>query len=724
MSSHTPVGLLLGLASSIMVIASPNQNIKICSYIALGLGLGVVVSSQIGDSESEKKVINLQKTVEIVDNQRRQIGKEKEKLIIDSNQKIESLEADITVLRNENKQTHFLANSLKSKISELESDIKLSRNELDNELKALRQQHYSDLENLNQKHEFSLREISQFSTSSGFEIAQKTYDTQFQKLDGLVTGYKRNYPDLFEFFDNLESEIDQIKSRSIAELENYESVKSLQSLIDDGLRIQERIISKCSDIKIKALTTVTRYLNDLIKDSVGLSEYQKHLENLTQQAKTVIEAKELQTKEVALKWVESNELTQQRYENEFNETLNTGKHLVTRNQELVAEIEQLKRPLTWSLATRQDLQIGNIIITYFDTLGMILDRAKAEFDHWQSTLSFHIDRNCRTITPGELEPHSEKLQQLAHTLSPIKFGWNAEEGLMTAWLHLASKPLKPTAETDINKIWRTADKFQSTVKNWSRVRVTGGSESGKSPTAENLAVCILLSRGGNATLFNPQADSVKNYWSIPQVGNSHEDSVQGISELADTVNEKHNDRSHFKLTIFDEIDSTMVSVEKKSQAEIGQNISTIIKQVSHQNLGVIFIGQNANASQYPGMDRSDWNSAVNLHIGSNSYDAITNSNQITPDEQKRLKTQADKLTEFCQEKNTELGLEKTNPQAYRFAVVLGDGKPYFIQLPDFGEYTYDLVQSQIKCPHCDSGNIISKGKNRRQCKDCDKSFSV
>jgi hypothetical protein len=69
----------------------------------------------------------------------------------------------------------------------------------------------------------------------------------------------------------------------------------------------------------------------------------------------------------------------------------------------------------------------------------------------------------------------------------------------------SEKASQTIIEADINKIWKTSDKFKSIVKSWSRVRVTGGSESGKSPTAENIAVCILLTRGGSAELFNPHS---------------------------------------------------------------------------------------------------------------------------------------------------------------------------------------------------------------------------
>jgi hypothetical protein len=702
MNNLTPISLVLGLSAAITVAVTPNENVKFFGTILTGVGIGGFVFSQWDSQENKNQIANLQKTVDLLDKQRRNSESEKVRVIRETNAAKLKHDEQLQIVREELKRLESGNASFKSRVTELESELKSER----------------------ANSQSRIREMSNFSTGVAYEIVYETYKVQVNKLSGMVSGYSHNYPDLKEFFDNLEAEIDKIKSWSIAELENYQGVKNLQSLIDEGLHIQQRIISKCGDIKVKALTTVIKYLNELAENSVSFSEYQNHIDELSERAKLFILEKETVIEGIAQEWVTANNTTTEKYSTEFNEVLENGKHLVYRIQELSEKIDLLNQPLRWSVATRQDLKIGNVIIGYFESKGIILDRAKADFDHWQSTLSFHIDRNNRIIVPSELEPEGERLQQLCHTLSPVKFGWNADEGLLTAWLHLARKPVKPILESDINKLWRTADKFQSTVKSWSRVRITGGSESGKSPTAENLAVCILLGRGGSGELYNPQDDSVKNYWSVPTVGTTHDDSLLGIQTLAAIVNQKTNDRSQFKLTIFDEIDSTIASVEKKSQSEVGKLISTIIKQVSHQNLGVIFIGQNANAKNYPGMDRSDWNSAVNVHIGNNAYDAITNTNQITKEEQDRLKLQADKLTEFCTTKNAELGLEKTNPVAYRFALVLGDGKPYYIQLPDFGAYCYSMIENALKCPKCNSLNHISHGGNRRKCKDCNHVFTA
>lgn len=695
------MSLVLGLSASIMVAVSPNENVKFFGTVLTGVGIGGFLFSQWDSQENKNQISNLQKTVDLLDKQRRNSENEKTRVIRETNAVKSVLDKDLLTVKDELSRVNTSNNSLKTQLAELENELKLEKFSAQSKI----------------------REISNFSTGAGHQIVTETYKNELSKLGGMISGYSNNYPDLKEFFDNLEAEIDKVKSWAVGELEAYQGVQNLQSLIDEGLRIQQRIISRCSDIKVKALSTIIKYLNSLAEDSVRFSEYQDNIAQISERAREHLLEKELAIESIAQEWVTANTSTTEKYSTEFNEVIQNGKHLVNRNQELVDKIESMNRPLKWSVASRQDLKTANIIIDYFEAKGVILDRAKVDFDHWQSTLSFHIDRNSRIILPSELEPEGERLQQLCHTMSPLKFGWNAEEGLLTAWLHLAKKPVKPIIEADINKIWKTSDKFKSIVKSWSRVRVTGGSESGKSPTAENIAVCIVLTRGGSAELFNPQADSVKNYWTIPTVGTSHDDSLLGIESLAATVNQKTNDRSQFKITIFDEIDSSITSIEKKLQSEIGKQISTIIKQVSHQNLGVVFVGQSANVSQYPGMTRSDWNSAVSLHLGANSYESITNTNQITTEEQTRLKLQADKLTEFCTTKNSELGLELTNPQAYRFGLVIGDGKPYFIQLPDFGTYTYDMVESALRCPKCQSHDHISHGNGRRRCKNCGHVFA-
>ncbi|BAY73580.1 hypothetical protein [Trichormus variabilis] len=388
---------------------------------------------------------------------------------------------------------------------------------------------------------------------------------------------------------------------------------------------------------------------------------------------------------------------------------------------IIADMEKrMNSPMAWRLPTREDLKMGNVIIGYFQSLGFILDRATADYKGHESILSFHIDRNDRIPVVSEFNAHSEKLQQLAHTLKPVEFTYDGNSGLLNCKVVISNKSASNSPQFDPNKLWKSSEQFTKIVGNWERVRITGQSQAGKSPTAENLAIAIMSARkdAGQIKLYNPQHDSRKNHFTIPVTGVSHDDSIEALSALAEVVNNAPPQKI-FNLYIFDEIDSTLTNDETTNTSK---NIKDIIKQASHKNIGVIFTGQNANAKQYKGFDRSDWNNAINLHIGANIYDAINNSNQFTADECNKLKAKADQLKAYCEQQNAMLGLDIADPAAYRFALVIEPSKaPYFIELPDFGQYTFD-GHSVTNCPHCGSSNTVGHGLNRKRCKDCGKTF--
>jgi hypothetical protein len=55
----------------------------------------------------------------------------------------------------------------------------------------------------------------------------------------------------------------------------------------------------------------------------------------------------------------------------------------------------------------------------------------------------------------------------------------------------------------------------------------------------------------------------------------------------------------------------------------------IIKQASHQNICVLFLGQTSAANLLPGTTKSDWMSLVTVAIGATGYDAISKSPALT-----------------------------------------------------------------------------------------------
>jgi hypothetical protein len=534
--------------------------------------------------------------------------------------------------------------------------------------------------------------------------------------------------------------------------------------------VQHEVISTGASLKIRSYKAVLTHVQQLLHNSVSMAEYEtnnqeweKEVGKIKAEYQSYFEAVKSEFSQVADNFTLA-------YQQDFNEVVTEGLNQVETIEKLQLEInwqkqqiKKLSKPYRF-VGLSEQARVGNAIIDYYHRLGLVLDALDWLTNDTGYKLLFHTGRNKQLVTVELLNDadNCEKLKEVSAAINSPKFELGDRSTFIYLEVQTRHKP--KTSENDINRLWRRADKFPQIVKDWSRVRLTGGSESGKSPTAENLAVCILQNRQGVAKLFNPQFDSIKNYWTIPTVGTSHSESESAIHELAKKVNlrsQGKESREIFELWLFDEIDSTMSNSPAKR--DIGDSVNFIIKQASHQNLGAIFIGQNANVNEYPGMSRSDWNSAVNVHIGANAYDAITNSNRLTSEEQSKLKATADKLTEFCDSKNDELGLDKTHPNAFRFALVLEPSKkPYFIELPAFGCYTYnqnEIVDThrditaqasqpstaenleplinqgviatcdtaiQPVCVSCGSSHIAKNGKvgskQRYKCKDCKKTW--
>ncbi|OUL23827.1 hypothetical protein BV378_20655 [Nostoc sp. RF31YmG] len=748
----------LGLASTVAVF-QPNSAIKEVGKSLLGFSIAGVV---LGELVTGKAFSFYNKDAGNFD----ELVKRKTK---ENSEVTRNLDRAINELSTSKQESQRLETELQQALELLKS-----RN---NELVLNREKIYQ----LDSK----LKEVGRFSTSEAHKIVRETYNRSLHKLEAHIEALMRNYSPIADDFNGVLIEVDKFRNRYIKKLEEYDQLTAFNDLIDVGLDMQEKIINGCIELRVKGQSIAIRYLDSLLQDSVSYRQYEQDVINLQSHAgKTIQELKaenEAQVRAIVSDWVQANNRHIENYETNYTELIEAGKEAIAKLQErdalivqMQSELEQLRKP--WQFPGTIDYAVaGNAIINfYYQAYGYVLDAIAWQESETGYTLTFATGRNKVYLTADMLhdKDNQPQLAGLTNALTLPTFTPNYQSGLMVLEVQ-TRKPAKKKAasETDINKLWIPASQFEKTVKGWSRVRITGGSESGKSPTAENLAVCILKNRPGTAKLYNPQFDSVKNYWTIPTVGKSHKDSEKAIANLAKQVDARSNaqdSRDNFELSIFDEIDSTMSHTKSKKSA-IGGDVNFIIKQASHQNLGAIFIGQNANVSEYPGMDRSDWNSAVNVHIGSNAYDALTNTNLLTTEETTRLKGVADKLTEFCNSKNDELGLDKTDPNSYRFALVMEPNKkPYFIELPSFGTYTYDhvinswsisavsadaSVSNQLQmleplqnkdvisaknsadsgyvgssCPDCFSTNIQrngkQNGKQRYRCKDCGKHFTT
>lgn len=368
------------------------------------------------------------------------------------------------------------------------------------------------------------------------------------------------------------------------------------------------------------------------------------------------------------------------------------------DRRLQMAIEQLQRQYQQAIqpdrfaGIRESARRGNLVIDYFLEQGIYLDARWIDRGQKEDSLYLHyrdLQRNPDILDQLNSLENLRWLQQKMALLADPKFSLDSERVLFVA--KLVHSRVKVDAK-EIEREVKSASRFLELVKNWRRVRVTGGSESGKSPTAENLA-CAIAMQNPEYSLFlhNPADISRKNYWSIPAVSTSHKESAAALKHLASMVVGDEPDVK--EIHVFDEVDNTM-----SSEAGASTSIKQIAKQASHKNVGIILVGQNANASNYKGFDRSDFNNLISVHIGNNAFDAIENTNQLSSSEQQKLKATAEKIRDYYDDLNKDFDSETEPEKLYRWAIVFLPGKsPFFVELPMFGKYQYsDIVRNNTE----------------------------
>ncbi|MEG3922917.1 hypothetical protein QUA07_27945 [Microcoleus sp. T3_A4] len=544
----------------------------------------------------------------------------------------------------------------------------------------------------------SLREVFEFNKETAHRLVEECYQVGMKKCVCHIESLYRNYAECRTQLDEIKLEIEAKKERFTDKLTAYNSITSFDELIDVGLELQELIITQTIELRCKAQSVVINHLLQITTDAVPYPDFESYIESFKYAAGERIEQTEEKRKTdlqaIAQEFTVLVENHKTRYITDIDDAISTAKLAVQQLeisryelQEALAKIEETKKPLQFSGASSFATMANSVSMYYYNRYQFLLDALD-----WQETetglkVIYSIRRN-----PGLVESEisaDNSLEQTAafcnalHGTEP-KWEFNRQFSQLTlAVTHRRTVKLK----NELPRGVRTADKFLSTVKNWRRVRITGGSESGKSPTAENLVCAVLSQTKGNCDFYDPMFDSVKNYRSIPAVGRSHSDSVKGLKAYQAKMQSIPSDALY--LAWFDEIDTTLDENPKSSS-----DLKAVLKQSSHKNSGLVITGQNANVRNLKGgFDRSDMNNFVCVHIGDNYRDALANSH-LSESERANLMKTGDALTEYCAAKNDEDGLDLTDPAAYRFALCLEPNKKgFFMILPEFGAYQWEAIES-------------------------------
>lgn len=385
--------------------------------------------------------------------------------------------------------------------------------------------------------------------------------------------------------------------------------------------------------------------------------------------------------------------------------------------QLSGQVAEMKKPQVFDQIGEYQ-RADKLIEFLYQEHGIVLDASEIEpLDEGAFTCYLNIrDRKARGVAFIEaLNGLSDALMVQLAAVNPVTFTFDSlNPHRVKAVIRYRRKTV---TQKDITNLWKSAEQFISVVSKWKRVRVTGGSESGKTPFSELLVGAWQRSgRSMNVYFAFPLSGSRKNFSSVPVTHSTV------TSAVRDALRELGRKQETNHVYILDEVDTALSDNGKG----LASDIKELFKTGSHYDLGLVLLGQNANVRQWSGLDRSDFENLVNVHIGANAYHAIANSN-LSEDEQKDLKSKADKLTAYCESVNKDLDSEADSDKLCRFALVLEPGKRgYYIELPRFGSLPYIQtqtaetekqtalsVESSLTCPVCSSDKLRKNGKTRK-----------
>ena len=343
-------------------------------------------------------------------------------------------------------------------------------------------------------------------------------------------------------------------------------------------------------------------------------------------------------------------------------------------EKLNAEVARLSKPLVWRSAIRADMKAANIIIRYFEALGVILDRSHNDFEPHQATLWFSTDRTGRLILAKELNEHSDKLQALTHSLTVPEFTLDPESGMIKVLVRWANAP-KVNSQEHVKRLLTDLEKGIAKVINSlsdkPTIRIMGATGEGKGVMARYLINQILQQNTWYTRLHDPQDGSSEDYWGIPKVSRSGSQLKQALKAIAEQMEER--EENGWKVATLDALDEIDTHLDKREKTE---NFIDLISRIRHLGMKLILIGQNPKVGR-AGFEWSDMQQMNCIYMGASAYDAIIANPQLKPKESKLVKEYL-QLSEYFEELNE--GLDGGEKHLFGLVVIPGKS-PFWVELP-------------------------------------------
>ncbi|MCY7284226.1 MAG: hypothetical protein LH679_12475 [Cyanobacteria bacterium CAN_BIN43] len=240
-------------------------------------------------------------------------------------------------------------------------------------------------------------------------------------------------------------------------------------------------------------------------------------------------------------------------------------------------------------------------------------------------------------------------------------------------------------------------------------------------------------------LHDPMDGSAEDYWQIAKSSKGKAATTKAVkafvSEFDDRL-ENHISEPAI-LEVFDEID-----IVADSDSSVNKSLLTCSKGMRHNGMRAVMIGQSPSVGK-KGLEWADLDNFNCVYFGTSIYTAIDKTPALQS-KKESLRKDYEKLKDFCEKQNEELGLEGWNE--YRVGLLVTQDKPYFFELPNADSIVCDWStleqtttaseskvlgsKADLECQHLNSSvrkTYRDKEENpvrrNRKCKDCGASFT-
>ena len=188
----------------------------------------------------------------------------------------------------------------------------------------------------------------------------------------------------------------------------------------------------------------------------------------------------------------------------------------------------------------------------------------------------------RTGTAEDMSKFTHELRQELRCDGLPKIRHNNKTGCIE--FVIPQGRVEPISDKDISRLLKSSDAFIRDAAKWQRSRVTGGSESGKSPTSELMAYSIAQQLEADLYFHNPVANSLKAHMSLEQVSSGDDECLAALIQLGtdlEAMSKGQKSRpSKIQFHVFDEIDTLISGNDEAVKA-----IENDQKEGSHYGVG-------------------------------------------------------------------------------------------------------------------------------------------